>query len=78
MKRQTYMLSLIDAGDAVPAECRLRRLLKASLRQYGFRCTSVRLASDAHQNAPERSEGSSLTQNTAGAANVPEREPLAT
>ncbi len=24
--------------DGIPADCRLRRLLKAMLRQYGFRC----------------------------------------
>ncbi|HET6249490.1 MAG TPA: hypothetical protein VFE47_17505 [Tepidisphaeraceae bacterium] len=38
----TYAIILRPIDQAVPAEVRLRRLLKAALRAYGLRCIDVR------------------------------------
>jgi hypothetical protein len=41
-KPPTYSLVLADVGSQdLPVEVRLRRLLKAALRCYGFRCQLV-------------------------------------
>jgi hypothetical protein len=40
--RRRFTLTVEDAGDVeAPAEVRLRRLLKAMLRGYGFRAVSA-------------------------------------
>lgn len=37
-----YKLILLALADDVPVEIRLRRVLKSLLRQYGFKCKSVK------------------------------------
>ena len=37
-----YLLELTDEGKTIPPEVRLRQVLKRLLRDYGFRCDSVR------------------------------------
>jgi hypothetical protein len=39
--RRQFLLLLRDAGGDVQTELRLRRLLKALLRSYSFRCVTV-------------------------------------
>lgn len=52
-------------GDEIPVEVRLRRLLKATLRAHGFRCTRV-LARDGSQ------AGASVPDAPAAAVDDPE------
>ena len=41
-RKQMYTLTLTDAGHRLPVYSRMKRLLKAALRVYGFRCLSIR------------------------------------
>lgn len=38
----SYELILVSLGDDVPADVRMKRLLKLILRAYRFRCRSVK------------------------------------
>jgi hypothetical protein len=46
---QHYLVELRAAGPGPPAVIRLRRWLKAALRQHGLRCVSVREATGPGQ-----------------------------
>jgi hypothetical protein len=39
--RERMILELVDAGGPVPAEARLKRLLKSIGRAYGFKCLAI-------------------------------------
>ena len=49
--RERFTITIEDAGDrnSVPVAPRLRRLLKAMLRGYAFRCRDIR-QENAHTN----------------------------
>ena len=59
--RERFTITIEDAGDAnrVPDAPRLRRLLKAILRAYSFRCRDIRpaetVAEPTNKKTPERS-----------------------
>lgn len=44
LDREQFVITIEDAGDrhSVPVAPRLRRLLKAMLRGYSFRCRDIR------------------------------------
>jgi len=46
----TWTLTFRSTPNSVPEEIRMRRLLKAALRQFGFRCVSTAKAAEP----PER------------------------
>lgn len=46
------VLTLRPLPDSIPVATRLRRLLKAALRVWGFRCTSIRPADDRAMESP--------------------------
>jgi hypothetical protein len=57
-KGESVKLTLVSApGHAAPTSVRLRRLLKAALRTYGFRCTYVSLAEATEPDGAERQGG---------------------
>jgi hypothetical protein len=45
-RRETFRLDLQPTRDDPPTMIRLRRLLKALLRGFGFRCVAIRPVND--------------------------------
>ncbi len=57
--RERFHVELEARPDAVPAETRLKKLLKSALRVYGFKCrTAVAVLPTAHAAADFGSPGS--------------------
>jgi hypothetical protein len=54
--RERFTITIEDAGDrnSVPVAPRLRRLLKAMLRGYAFRCRDIRQEKSKSQPSNER------------------------
>jgi hypothetical protein len=69
-----FLLRFRTDKDAVPCVIRLRRLLKALLRIYGFRVIDVR---EAAQTAPASQEpaGANVASATGISTEVPETRP---
>ena len=47
-----YTITVVPVDATIPAEVRVRRLLKQALRGYGLRCIDIREAVPAPENAP--------------------------
>ena len=62
--RERFTLTIEDAGDrnSVPVVPRLRRLLKAMLRGYAFRCRDIRPANSVAQPTNKNTTGESVLE----------------
>ena len=62
--RERFTITIEDAGDAnrVPVAPRLRRLLKAMLRAYSFRCRDIRPAETVAEPTNKKTTGETLLE----------------
>ena len=63
-KRERFTITIEDAGDRnnVPVAPRLRRLLKAMLRGYSFRCRDIRPAETVAEPTNKKTTGETLLE----------------
>ena len=73
--RAGFTLELRDTGDAIPVEVRLRHVLKALLRQYGFRCERIAMATAGRQSHVATPAPEQIPSQSAERASVADNEP---